>query len=153
MRKNPKTIESISEEMGGECIGSRIRFLNRVITNIYDDALRPLEITTNQMNILIAMFLKGFSTPGEIASYLHMEKSTVSRNLNRMEKRGWLEILAGEDARSQRLRVTSKGKKVIEKSWPLWKSAQKKAKQVLGECGADSVCDTADELWSKQSRS
>ena len=153
MTTNAKTIESITEEMGEECIGVRVRLLNRVITKIYDDALRPLGITTNQMSILISMLRKGFSTPSEIGNFLKMEKSTLSRNLDRMRKSGWLAILAGEDGRSQCLRMTPKGKRVVEKSWPLWRSAQKKAKKVLGECGAASVCDTADSVWAEQSGS
>jgi len=151
MTTNTKTIESITEEMGDECIGVRVRLLNRVITNLYDNAFRPLGITTNQMSILISMLRKGFSTPGEIGNFLQMEKSTLSRNLDRMRKSGWLAILQGEDARSQRLRMTPKGKRVVEKSWPLWRSAQRKARQILGKQGAAWVCETANGVWSKNS--
>ena len=145
-----KTIETVALEMGEECIGARVRLLNRVITNLYDNAFRPLGITTNQMSVLISM-LKGFSTPGEIGNYLQMEKSTLSRNLDRMRKSGWLEILQGEDGRSQRLQMTPKGSKVVEQSLPLWRSAQKEAKQILGENGAASICETANGVWSKHS--
>ncbi len=146
-----KTIETIALEMGEECIGVRVRLLNRVITNLYDNAYRPLNITTNQMSILVSMLRRGFSTPGEIGNFLQMEKSTLSRNLNRMRKSGWLEILQGEDGRSQRLQMTAKGSKVVEKSLPLWRAAQKEAKQILGENGAASVCETANGVWSKHS--
>ena len=149
MKTINKTIEAISDEMGNQCIGVRVRLLNRVITNIYDEALRPLGITNNQISILTSMVSKGFSTPGEIGHFLQMQKSTLSRNFDRMRKKGWLVILTGDDARSQRLRVTAKGKSVVKNSWPLWRSAQTKAKQMLGEVGATSVCDAADGIWSK----
>ena len=151
MTKNSKTIETVVREMGEECIGVRIRLLNRVITNLYDKAFRPLGITTNQMSILVSMLRRGFSTPGEIGNFLQMEKSTLSRNLDRMRKSGWLEILQGENGRSQHLQMTSKGRKVVEQSLPLWRSAQKEAKQILGEHGAASVCETANEVWSRYS--
>ncbi len=150
MIKIPKAVATIAQEMGEECIGARVRLLNRVITNLYDGAFRPLGITTNQMSVLISM-LKGFSTPGEIGNYLQMEKSTLSRNLDRMRKSGWLEILQGEDGRSQRLQMTPKGRKVVEQSLPLWRSAQKEAKQILGENGAAAVCETANDVWRKHS--
>ena len=151
MTKNSKTIEAVAREMGEECIGVRVRLLNRVITNLYDNAFRPLGITTNQMSILVSMLRRGYSTPGEIGNFLQMEKSTLSRNLDRMRKSGWLEILQGENGRSQRLQMTPKGRKVVEQSLPLWRAAQKEAKQILGEHGAASVCETANDVWSKHS--
>lgn len=151
MTKIPKTIETVAKEIGEECIGVRVRLLNRVITNLYDGVFRPLGITTNQISILISMLRRGFTTPGEIGNSLQMEKSTLSRNLDRMRKNGWLEILQGEDGRSQRLQMTPKGRKVVEQSLPLWRAAQKEAKQILGEHGAASVCKTANEVWSKHS--
>ncbi len=144
-----KTIERVADKMGEECIGVRVRLLNRVITSLYDDAFRPLGITANQISILISMVRKGFDTPGGIGQFLQMEKSTLSRNLDRMRKSGWIEILPGEDGRSQRLRITPKGNKVVEKSLPLWRSAQNKAKHILGERGADSVRGAANYVWSK----
>ena len=60
MTKNSETIETVAREMGEECIGVRIRLLNRVITNLYDKAFRPLGITTNQMSILVSMLRRGF---------------------------------------------------------------------------------------------
>ena len=148
MTKNSKTIETVVREMGEECIGVRIRLLNRVITNLYDKAFRPLGITTNQMSILVSMLRRGFSTPGEIGNFLQMEKSTLSRNLDRIRNSGWLEILQGEDGRSQRLQMTPKGRTVVEQSLPLWRSAQKEAKQILGKNGATSICETANGLGS-----
>ena len=35
------------------CIAVRLRLLNRVVTNFYDDALRPLGLKVSQLNILI----------------------------------------------------------------------------------------------------
>jgi DNA-binding MarR family transcriptional regulator len=99
------------------------------------------------------MLRRGFNTPGEIGKFLQMEKSTLSRNLDRMRNSGWLEILQGENGRSQRLQMTPQGKKVVEQSLPLWRAAQKEAKQILGEHGAASVCETADSVWAEQSGS
>src|SRR4051812_22520018 len=42
------------ERIATSCIAGRLRLLNRVVTNIYDDALRPLDLKVSQMNILVA---------------------------------------------------------------------------------------------------
>lgn len=35
-------------------VGVRLRMLNRIVTNIYDEALRPLDLKVSQMNVLVA---------------------------------------------------------------------------------------------------
>ena len=35
------------------CIAVRLRLLNRVVTNLYDDALRPLGLKVSQLNLLV----------------------------------------------------------------------------------------------------
>ena len=44
--------------------------LNRVITNIYDNALRPLDLKVSQMNILVAAAKMGTARPIEVCEYL-----------------------------------------------------------------------------------
>ena len=50
MDKSANNIDTIA----GACIAVRLRLLNRVVTNLYDDALRPLGLKMSQLNILVA---------------------------------------------------------------------------------------------------
>ena len=43
--------------MAKECIATRVRLLNRVVTKAYDDCLRPLGLRTAQQTILVAISL------------------------------------------------------------------------------------------------
>ena len=45
---NAEQLQAVIDQVAGECIAVRMRMLNRVITNIYDDALRPLVGTQNR---------------------------------------------------------------------------------------------------------
>ena len=147
--KKAGTFEKEVAEMGDGCIGVRARFLNRVITAIYDDTFRPLGITTNQMSILVSMVLKGLTSPKEIGHFLQMEKSTLSRNLVRMKRQGLILILDGEDGRTQHLELTAKGKRAIERGIPLWEEAQRKAGAILGKDRADAFRKMVDVVWQK----
>ena len=75
----------------------------------------------------------------QVERELCMEKSTLSRNVERMVRQGWLDVWSGEDDRSQGLGVTAKGKRLIERAYPMWAKAQRKAKTVLGGPGAVAV--------------
>ena len=109
------TIDTIA----GECIAVRLRMLNRVVTNIYDEALRPLGLKVSQMNILVAAAKMGTARPAEISERLHLDVSTLSRNVERMKARGWLEVVPDDDGRAQPFRLTAQGRKLLEKAAPL----------------------------------
>src|SRR5215207_8019195 len=121
------------DKITGECVAVRLRMLNRVITNIYDDALRSLDLKVSQMNILVAAAKLGTARPIEVCEHLHLDVSTLSRNVERMKGRGWLEVVPDEDGRSQPFRLTPQGRKLLEKAVPAWSEAQEQVKKVLGD--------------------
>jgi DNA-binding MarR family transcriptional regulator len=113
--------------------------LNRTITAIYDDALRPLGLTSGQLNILVFIARRGPVVPGEVARRLNMEKSTVSRNIERMRKNGWLIVRTADEGRGQNLVLARQGKALLERSLPAWDEAQGRAREVLGRQGVESI--------------
>lgn len=121
------------DKIASECVAVRLRMLNRVITNIYDEALRPLDLKVSQMNILVAAAKTGTARPTEVCEHLHLEASTLSRNVERMKARGWLEVVPAEDGRAQPFRLTAQGRKLLEKAIPAWRDAQRQVKKALGD--------------------
>jgi len=129
MDKPATSIDTIAKT----CIAGRLRLLNRVVTNIYDDALRPLGLKISQGNILILTGKMGVASPVQVCEYLQLDISTLSRNVELMRKNGWLEEVPGEDARSHPFRLTAEGKRLIEKAIPAWEKAQAEARELLGD--------------------
>lgn len=76
-------VQAMVDKIAGECVAARLRMLNRVITNIYDDALRPLDLKVSQMNILVAAAKMGTAGPSAVCDHLHLDISTLSRNVER----------------------------------------------------------------------
>src|SRR6266851_4928918 len=123
------------DTIAGTCIAVRLRLLNRVITNFYDDALRPLGLKVSQLNILVVAAELGLARPAQICEILQLDTSTLSRNVERMRAHGWLEAVPAEDARAQPFRLTPQGKRLIDKAVPAWEEAQGRAKELLGHEG------------------
>jgi DNA-binding MarR family transcriptional regulator len=113
--------------------------LNRVITNIYDDAFRPLDLKVSQISILVATAKLGTARPTEVCEHLHLDVSTLSRNVERMKARGWLEVVPDEDGRSQPFRLTPQGRKLLEKAVPAWSDAQQQVKKVFGDAFVEQL--------------
>ncbi len=121
------------DRVARECIAVRVRALSRVVTNIYDDALRSLDLKVSQMNILVAAAKMGTARPIDVCEHLHLDVSTLSRNVERMKARGWLEVVPDEDGRSQPFRLTPQGRKLLETAVPAWSEAQQQVKKVFGD--------------------
>ncbi len=150
--RNTQPVDRAADLIAGECLAVRVRLLNRTITAIYDDALRPLGVTAGQLNILVVIAKRGPLSPGDVARRLNMEKSTVSRNIERMRTNGWLNVKAAESGRRQYLALTRQGKTLLERSVPAWDEAQTEAKAVLGQRGAESIHRVANAVWSRIGR-
>jgi DNA-binding MarR family transcriptional regulator len=129
--KSATTIERIATS----CIAGRIRLLNRVITNLYDKALRPIGVKLSQGNVLAVTAKLGVARPAEVCEILELDTSTLSRTVDRMVENGWLEILPDEDGRSHPFRLTEQGRRLMEKAIPAWEKAQAEAKKILGVDG------------------
>lgn len=122
--------------VGRECIGFRVRMLNRMITAIYDDALAGVGLKASQFNLLVAAVNRKEIRPAELAKLLEMDESTLSRNVERMCAKGWLRLEPDDDRRSHLIKVTEKGLGLIRKGYPAWQKAQQ---EIVRRLGSDSV--------------
>ncbi|HXY62069.1 MAG TPA: MarR family winged helix-turn-helix transcriptional regulator [Nitrospirota bacterium] len=134
-----KEAEKLARVVATECIGVRVRILNRVITNIFDRALQPLDLKLPQVNILVMLALYGKASPGDIGGVLQMEKSTVSRNLERMRNKGWIEVTGKDVGQSKVVSVTAKGRKLLKTAHVAWEKAQRETEGLLGDEGVRAV--------------
>ena len=114
------------------CIAVRLRRLNRVVTNLYDDALRPHGLKASQLNILVVAAKLGRARPAQVCEILQLDASTLSRNVERMRSAGWLEVVPADDGRAQPFRLTRAGQQLIDEAFPAWKQAQRRAAKLLG---------------------
>ncbi len=143
MAKIPASSEAVGE-IAQRCLATRMRRLNRVVSGIYDRAFRPMGLTGSQMSILVVLAGSGGSKPAEVCLALQMDKSTLCRNVQRMQRQGWVRSSAGDDARSHRLEVTETGRELIERALPMWREAQARAREVLGGAVVDQLFQAVD---------
>jgi DNA-binding MarR family transcriptional regulator len=133
MKRKEQTEEVTVERIARQCIAVRVRLLNRVVTKLYNDALRSYGLTVSQMNILVAVSHLGEAKQGDICRALHLDKSTLSRDVERMKTQGWLEKLSGQDRRIGLLRITRQGEKLLKQTFPAWNQAQQQGRTLLRE--------------------
>jgi DNA-binding MarR family transcriptional regulator len=122
-----------------DCIATRLRMADRVITKVYDDALRPLNLKVTQMSMLVVAESRGQIRQSEVRAELHLDDSTLSRNLERMRANGWLEEVSEDDARVHSYRLSEAGRALLDKALPAWRAAQSEARRILGDTGVRAL--------------
>lgn len=126
------SIGEIADATAQACLATRVRQLSRIITRIYDDALRPLGITSSQFTLLTQLAQQDGITAVEIGTELDIEKSTLSRNLKRLLALGHLTMDPPAGRRGRGLHLTQKGRDVIFKAYPVWRDAQSRSVGIMG---------------------
>jgi DNA-binding MarR family transcriptional regulator len=141
-REARTSVHAKAARIADACIAVRLRLLSRRVTSIYNRELRPHGLTIEQMNILVVAFRLENGTQQDVSRALHLEKSTVSRDVSRMCDRGWM--MRRRDDRGARLVVTAAGQRLLHKTFPAWLAAQRKSGALLGAAGVASLRRLAD---------
>ncbi len=126
------SIADIAETTAGACLATRVRQLSRIITRVYDDAMRPLGITASQYTLLAQLAARDSITAVEIGHDLDIEKSTLSRNLKRLLALGHIIMDPPAGRRGRGLHLTPKGQAILKDAFPIWQDAQTRAVSAMG---------------------
>lgn len=126
------SISDIAQTTAASCLATRVRQLSRIVTRIYDDAMRPLGITASQYTLLTQLASRDGITAVEIGHELDIEKSTLSRNLKRLLALGHLSMDPPAGRRGRGLHLTPKGQAVLKEAYPIWQDAQKRSTAAMG---------------------
>jgi DNA-binding MarR family transcriptional regulator len=135
-------------EMFDTCTASRVRLIARSVSAIYDQAVARHGVTIAQVNLLVTLADFGPSTLRRIGEFLRLERSTTSRNLELLIKRGLVEAISTNARGIREVAITRSGLDMIEAVLPDWRGAQTQAAQLLGQDGMDLVNETASSLWN-----
>jgi len=139
--------DPLVDEVSQGCLLTRARQISRVLTALYDDALRSFGISAPQFTLLIMIVRLGPVSRAEIGRQNHQERSTLTRNLQLLMTEGWVEEIAdATGGRSRPLALTAKGRGLLYVAGPAWRGAQPHAKAMLGEAGATSIVSLAAGL-------
>ena len=130
----PAALRDLSKfmEEGPLCVCGNIRKAVRAVTQLFDDTLRSLDLKATQMSLLGHCGKLGAATISQLAEALVMDRTTLTRNLRPLEKRGLLQIRLGKDRREREVTLTKKGVELLAQAYPLWKKAQTQVAKGLG---------------------
>lgn len=129
-----RTIIDDLRDVSERCVCLHTRMAARAITRAYDAALAPLGLEATQFTLLAAIAANPTGSVTEMADRLALERTSLSRNLTLLSRRGL--IVAGPGrGRSVSYSVTPDGDALIGAALPIWRSVQQSLESHIGESG------------------
>jgi DNA-binding MarR family transcriptional regulator len=126
------------------CTNLKLRQLGRMVSRHYDSHMATTGLKSTQYALLSCVVKLGPIRPSDLARYLQMDASTLTRNLKPMLTQGWLTVGEGENARSRLIDVTDAGRALRIKAQRAWKAAQTAMNHQLGLEQVSALHDLLD---------
>src|SRR3954447_20877173 len=124
MSRNPVFPYATARMIGRDCLCLRIQRASRTIGRRFDEALRPVGLNNWQFTLLVMLNRPSPLTVNGLAEELGMDRTTTTKNLKPLERRGLLEIRQDEkDARVRRIVLTDAGSALLAKAFCHWQAA------------------------------
>jgi DNA-binding MarR family transcriptional regulator len=107
------------------CACAAARQVARTLTQLYDGFLAGAGMEAPQFALLMTLARQGGASQTSIGRRYALDKTTMSRNLKWLERKGWVESVPGpEDKRERRFTLTADGQRKLAAARPEWKKAQ-----------------------------
>ncbi|MDD5035595.1 MAG: MarR family winged helix-turn-helix transcriptional regulator [Methylococcaceae bacterium] len=116
------------------------------MTQFYDEMLRPAGIRVTQFSLLVAVSLAGSVTVTRLAELSVMDRTTLTRNLEVLEKQQLIDVSPGKDRRTRMVSITMEGREALAMALPLWKKAQSQVVEVLGASRWQTLQENLSEI-------
>lgn len=131
------------------CFCASLRRASRALTQVYEQALRPLGLRGTQFTILQALSLAGEVPQGELGRILAMDSTTLTRTLEIMRRRGWIATRYGKDRRERWLSLARPGEAELKRALPRWERVQARLRRRLGTKRWNSFMTFANQVTNE----
>jgi DNA-binding MarR family transcriptional regulator len=114
------------------CLCLHLQRAARTTARMFDDALRPVGITSGQFSLLMSLNRPAPPLMGEIAAFLAMDRTTLTAMLKPLQRRGLLEARTDEaDRRGKRLLLLPEGRALLARAVPIWTRTEQQIETLL----------------------
>jgi len=126
------SLDRTALDLLSSCTCQSLRQASRVVTQYYEQALEPTGLKITQLPVLAAAATMGPIPMSQLAEALVMDRTTLTRNLQPLERAKLVTVAPGEDRRARMVSATPKGLDALDAALPLWKQAQSDMVETLG---------------------
>ena len=118
--------------MTSPCNCLALRQATRRVTQLYDQALAPIDLRATQFSLLAQVERLAPITLNELAAALVMDRATLGHNVRPLQARGLLQLKVGADRRRRDVSLTKAGRSRLAEGRALWRQAQQSFEAEIG---------------------
>jgi DNA-binding MarR family transcriptional regulator len=118
-----------------QCVCTAARRNSRDLTRRFEKAMRGSGVRGTQFTLLATLVQTGPIPTTRLAEFQGLERTTLTRNLSRLVRDGFVQIHEGEDRRVRKVAITPAGEDAARRAFPFWKKAQDAALAAVGARG------------------
>ena len=128
------------------CLTFNLQRATRSLMRGFEAAAKDSGLTTPQFTTL--SLIDGFRdmTVTQIAEQMGTDRTTLTRNLAVMARKGWIDEVEAEDARLHVWQLTDSGRATLAAALPIWRHYQAGLVDRIGAQGAQSLLATLTKL-------
>ena len=97
--------------------------------------MRGSGVRGTQFTLLATLIQTGPIPTTRLAEFQGLERTTLTRNLSRLVRDGFVQIREGEDRRVRKAAITPAGEEAARRAFPFWKKAQDAALAAASAAG------------------
>ncbi len=128
------------------CMVTNTRKAARAVTRRYDAYARPFGITSTQFSLMGVLLASGGQAVSELAEQRGFERTTLTRNLDRLEAMGLVTSQPADSGNRRLCMLTEKGRALLDQMLPAWRKAQAEIREELGGDAFDQTIATLQRL-------
>ncbi|MDG4718633.1 MULTISPECIES: MarR family winged helix-turn-helix transcriptional regulator [Thalassospira] len=122
------------------CLCLHVRRAARTVARRFDDAFRPLDLTSGQYSLLMSLNRPSPPHMKDVADLLAMDRTTLTANLKPLERRGLVDITPDpKDKRGRLLSLTKDGMALLVRAFPIWKETQNQLESLVADSNAQQL--------------
>jgi DNA-binding MarR family transcriptional regulator len=129
------------------CLCLHVQRAARALARRFDEALRPVDLTSGQFSLLMSLNRPQPPSIGNVANLLAMDRTTLTANLKPLERRRLVKVAVDkEDKRGRRLIITAAGRALLTRAYPLWQQSHAEAERLITGCSPDDIRNALQAL-------
>ena len=122
------------------CLCLHLQRAARALARRFDDAFRPLGLTSGQYSMMMALNRPEPPSIGQVASVLAMDRTTLTAALKPLQRRALVAVIVdADDRRSRRLKLTPAGLALLARTVPVWRRTHAEIERLVPRAGADRL--------------
>jgi len=128
---------AVTHEVRDRCLCLHLQRAARSVARRFDEALRPVGLTSGQFSLLMSLNRPDAPRLGEVAALLAMDRTTLTANVKPLVRRRLFKLVVDtDDRRGRRLHLTDAGRALLITAVAIWRRENRSLERMLTAPGA-----------------